>query len=326
MIQLIRKHKLAFITLVYWVLLLYIIAALIWWFIALREQNEQMANYKKLQLNTYDSTFAEDLAKIKEHEQRKNMQYAGEGATFLLLILVGAAFVFRAVRRQIKLSSQQQNFMMAVTHELKTPITIAKLNMETLRKHSLDEDQRKKLISLSLEELDRLGTLTANILVVAQMEGSHYHLNKQEINLSALAESVAGDFNKRFPASSFIKKIEPDIFVEGDHSLLQLLLNNLIANAIKYSPQGKSISVQLSVDSERAVLDIADEGTGIPDEEKKNIFEKFYRIGNETTRSAKGTGLGLYLCNRIVKDHEGKIEVHNNKPTGTVFTVILNAI
>ena len=326
MIRRFQKHKLAFITVAYWVLLLYIIAALIWWFIALRQLNEQMGNYKKLQLTTHDSHFTEDLAKIKEHQRRKNTQYTGEGATFLFFIFMGAVFVYRSVRRQIKVSDQQQNFMMAVTHELKTPITIARLNMETLQKHALDEHQRKKLISLSIEEIDRLSVLAANILAASQMEDSHYRVNKQELNFSELCLTAADEFIKRFPGSSFIKNIESGIFVEGDKSSLQLLLNNLIANAIKYSPAGKKISIHLSVHNGNALLDVTDEGPGIPDAEKKNIFGKFYRIGNETTRTAKGTGLGLYLCSRIAADHKGKIEVKDNKPSGTIFSVILSAI
>ena len=326
MIQRFKKQRLAFITLVYWFLLLYIIAALVWWFIALHQQNQQIANDKKLLLNENESSFIQKVAKIKEQEKRKDAQYIGEGATFLLLIFVGAVFVYRSVRKQIKLSDQQQNFMMAVTHELNTPITIAQLNLETLQKHKLDEAQQQKLISSSLEETNRLGALTNNILTLSQLESGNYHINKQEINFSELVENVAGDFIKRFPQRSISKNINPDIFIEGEHVLLQLMLNNLTGNAIKYSPKEKTIHIKLEASNGHALLSIADEGKGINNGEKKKIFEKFYRVGNEATRTAKGTGLGLYLCKKIVQDHKGKIEVADNKPTGSIFTVTLNAI
>src|SRR6476620_9679127 len=122
MVQRFRKHRLAFITMV-------------WWFIALQNQNTQMFAYKLAQLNHSDTAFEKNLAQINDEQKRKTAQYIGEGVTFLLVILVGAVFVYRATKKQILLSQQEQNFMMAVTHELKTPIAVTKLNLETLQKH-----------------------------------------------------------------------------------------------------------------------------------------------------------------------------------------------
>src|SRR5690242_3556212 len=158
MVQRFKKHRLAFITLVYWFLLIYIVAALVWWFIALNNQNRQMTSYKLEQLNQSDSSFERNLLLVSDEQKRKTAQYIGEGVTFLLVILVGAVFVYRATKKQILLSQQEQNFMMAVTHELKTPIAVTKLNLETLQKHKqdLDENKQQKLIINSLEETDRL--------------------------------------------------------------------------------------------------------------------------------------------------------------------------
>ena len=111
-----------FIFLVYWFLLLYIVAALVWWFIALNRQNSQMAEHEISQLQPGDAQYTKRLNEIADIKKRKTAQYLGEGVIFLLLILGGAVFVFRMVRRQFKSGQQQQNFMMAITHELKTPI------------------------------------------------------------------------------------------------------------------------------------------------------------------------------------------------------------
>jgi signal transduction histidine kinase len=127
----------------YWFLLAYILAALTWWFIALNNQNHQMASYKLNELNTESTHFEEYAGKIKEAEKRKTAQYIGEGTIFFLLIMAGAVFIFGAVRNQLKQSQDQQHFMMAITHELKTPIAVAKLNLETLQKRKLDEEQQK---------------------------------------------------------------------------------------------------------------------------------------------------------------------------------------
>ena len=326
MIHLFKKHRLAFITIVYWFLLVYIVAALVWWFIALQNQNDRMMNFKLMLLNKDDPSYLQKRTSIEDDHQRKTTQFIGEGATFLLLILIGAVFVYRAVRRQIKLSQQQQNFMMAVTHELKTPITVTQLNLETLQKHSLDKDKQQKLIALSLEETARLNTLTNNILIASQLESGNYEVRKQDLNFSELVNNSVHDFISRFPQRNFTANVQPEIFVHGEPTLLQMLVSNLTDNAIKYSPKEKSIAIDLRLLNRKIVLSIADEGIGIEPHEKKKIFEKFYRVGNETTRIAKGTGLGLYLCKKIVADHKGGIEVQNNLPAGTIFTITLPAV
>jgi len=100
-----------------------------------------------------------------------------------------------------------------------------------------------------------------------------------------------------------------------------MLVSNLLENANKYSPKDKIITIELRESAEVVELSVKDEGCGISDEEKKNVFRKFYRIGNEQTRTAKGTGLGLYLCKKIADDHQGSITVTDNQPRGTNFTV-----
>jgi two-component system, OmpR family, sensor histidine kinase CiaH len=117
-----KTKKNHYIFFIYWFLLAYIVAALVWWFIALNQQNEQATIFKLQQLKTDRPQYTEQVYKIEQGEKRKTAQYVGEGITFFLLIMAGAVFVFRAVRRQLKFSQEQQNFMMALTHELKTPI------------------------------------------------------------------------------------------------------------------------------------------------------------------------------------------------------------
>lgn len=314
------KKRLAIVTTVYWVLLVYIIAALVWWFIELQNQNKEMTALRVAELKTSDSNYTEAKYAIAEGYRRKTAQYLSEGLTFLALILIGAVYVYRAVRRQIRMQLQQQNFMMAVTHELKTPIAVAQLNLETMQKHKLDEAKQQKLITMTLQETNRLNHLASNILVSSQLEGGKYQLAKEEIDFSSLVSGCLHEFMHRFSDRNFNNSIEPGIDLTGDSLLLQILTNNLLENALKYSPRGSTITVRLKKDR-RTVMEIIDEGAGIPDNEKKNVFRKFYRIGNEQTRSAKGTGLGLYLCKKIATDHRATIQVSDNIPTGSIFTV-----
>jgi two-component system sensor histidine kinase CiaH len=320
--MLFKKKRLAVATTVYWILLAYIITGLGWWFIALQTQNHQMAHYKLRQLTLDDPNFEARMNAIQTEENKKTAGYIGEGCTFILLILVGALFVYREVRRQIRLQLQQQNFMMAVTHELKTPIAVTKLNLETLQKHQLDPAKQQKMIQAALQETNRLDTLANNILVASQLEGGGYVQVKESQDLSLLVQQSVQDYRFRFPERRWEAHIEPGISINGDVLLLQMLVNNLVENALKYSPREGMITVSLEKKGRHIQLSVKDEGQGIPDEEKKKIFGKFYRTGQETTRQTKGTGLGLYLCRKIAEDHKAVLKVTDNSPVGSIFTVI----
>lgn len=320
------SKRLTVVTVVYWVLLSYIVAALIWWFIALERQNNDITNIRLLELVKDDPKYIEKVEQIETARKRKTAQYIGEGSTFLALILVGAVFVFRATRRQLRLSQQQQNFMMAVTHELKTPIAVTRLNLETLQKRKLEEDKQQKLITNTIQEANRLNILCNNILLAAQLDAGAYTTNKEEINFSDLVEGCIDDFKNRFPQRAVTESITEGIYLNGEQLLLQMLVNNLLENAMKYSPKETVIHIGLQQEGKYLRLSVLDEGIGIADDEKKKIFDKFYRIGNENTRSAKGTGLGLYLCSRIAKSHNGYISVTDNQPQGSNFVVTLQAV
>jgi signal transduction histidine kinase len=266
--------------------------------------------------------YRNEYAKIESDYKRSTIKFVSEGVTFLLLILVGASFVYRSARRQFKLQQQQQNFMMAVTHELKTPISVARLNLETLQKYSLDPEKQKKIIRTTLQETERLNSLTNNILLSSQLEGGGYKTSKEELDLSDLFKDCVQNFQNRYPERIFKTDMPQDIDIKGDTLLLQMLINNLLENAVKYSPKEKAITCVLKNKDFSIELSVKDEGEGIPDNEKTKIFQRFYRIGNELTRKTQGTGLGLYLCRIIARYHNADISVTNNKPAGSNFTVI----
>lgn len=319
-----KKRRFTYITIVYWFMLVFIMAAWIWWFISLQTQNDQMRMYKTVQLNKDDVAYDQKVYVINEEHRRKTAQYISEGITFVLVTLVGALFVYRSVRKQILLGRQQENFMMAITHELKTPIAVIALSAETLQKRKLDEEKQRRLINTTLQETERLNELTSNILITSQLE-SNYVPDKEEINFSELANTSATDFSNRFPNRMIRKNIESDLFVYGEKLLLQLLINNLLNNALKYSPKEKPVDITLHKEHNKIILKVKDEGAGIKDDEKKKVFDKFYRSGDEAVRTTKGTGLGLYLCKRIAQGHKAKIKVADNQPSGSIFIVELNA-
>ena len=282
-----------------------------------------MAIYKMQQLNTTSISYTKDIQQLKNQQKRKTFQYLGEGITFFLLILAGAIFIFRAVRKQLRFSKEQQHFMMALTHELKTPIAVATLNLETLQKRKLEEPQQQKLIQNTLQEANRLNSLCNNMLLSSQIDASNYSLTNEDVNLSELLETSIAEYKNRFSSHQFIKNINENNFIIGDRMLLQIAVNNLIDNAIKYSPKESEILINLFVRNNQTTLQVIDKGKGISQLDKQKIFDKFYRVGNAATKGAKGTGLGLYLTKNIIGKHKGNISVTDNLPNGSNFEIIL---
>jgi len=320
-----KAKKIQTIFILYWILLAYIIAALIFWFITLNSQNREMSELRKLPFSN-TTAYKVQLEKIEDGRQRKIKQYAGEGSAFFLVIMTGAIFVYRAVRKQLKISQEQHNFMMAITHELKTPIAVVKLNLETIQKRNLDKDQQQRLLQNTLHETNRLNTLCNNMLLSSQIEAGGYSTVNEEINFGQLVSNCVEDYVMRYPQRMINKQIEEEVYVKGDPFLLQISVNNLLENAIKYSPKETEVVVRVGKNLSFARLEVEDQGPGIEDEFKKKVFEKFYRLGNEATKRAKGTGLGLYLTKRIIQNHGGNIFIENNTPGGSTFTVQLKII
>jgi two-component system, OmpR family, sensor histidine kinase CiaH len=316
-----KTKKLRLIFVVYWFLLLYVVAALVWWFIALSHQNSQMAQYEMQQLVKDSPGYYDAVQKIEQQQKRKEAQYIGEGIVFFLVTLSLAFIIFRAVKKQLKLGLQQQHLMMAITHELKTPIAVTKLNLETLQKRKLDEQQQQRLVQNTIQEANRLNDLCSNILLSAQIEGDGYHISKEQLNLSTLVEECVQGFASRYAGRNISWQIQPGIFLYGDKLMLQMAINNLIDNALKYSPKEGAVQVKLFANTTEIQLQVSDEGKGIDNIEKQKVFEKYYRTGNAATKAAKGTGLGLYLTKKIVRQHKAQVAVKDNSPVGSIFVI-----
>lgn len=319
-----NRKKLRRVTIIFWILLAYIFAALYWWYYTLELQNHEMYALKTAAiepLRNNPEEYNSRLFRIEDQHRRDTLKHQSEGITFFGLIVFGAAFIYRSVRRQFRLQEQQQNFIMAVTHELKTPIAVSRLNLETMQKHQLPDDKKDRLVKMTLQETLRLDTLINNILLSSQLESNAYKMEHVTVDLSALVTEVVNAFQARYPRRNVSLQIEDGVTVKGDAVLLNLLVSNLLENAHKYSPADKLISVLLQTDSKGPQLQVADEGEGIAEGERSNVFEKFYRIGNEQTRKSKGTGLGLWLCRKIAGDHGATIRIADQLPTGSIFIV-----
>lgn len=315
-----KKIRAAFI--IFWVLLAYIIAALFFWFIELNAENSTVTQLK-MQTIKPGPDYDLQVQKINIERNSKIAQYAGEGSIFLLLIIAGAVYIFRSVRRQLRQSVEQQNFLMAITHELKTPIAVSKLNLETLLRRKLTEEMQKNLLQASLQETSRLNMLCNNLLLSSQIDAGAYALTGEMVSWSKITQDCVTENCNRFPQRKIEADIMEDIFIEADHLLLEMVVNNLIENALKYAPKDKPILISLKTNAAYALLQVTDEGPGILDADKGKIFKKFTRLGNEATVRAKGTGLGLFLVKRIITKLKGEVTVTDNLPSGSIFIVKL---
>jgi signal transduction histidine kinase len=315
-------------TSIYLLILIYIIAALFFWEVSLQKQSGSIYAQQVITLKSRVDSLQEpviyntELDKLKHKLSLRTSQYVAEGATFLIVILIGAAVVYTSFVRRIRLSRQQNNFMLSVTHELKSPIAAMKLNLQTLEKYNLDEDKRKQLLDRCIKESNRLNDLCNNMLFASQLEGRQYKQARESFDLSEMVEDSVSDYANRYPRK-FEQDIVPGCRITGDKIMLQMAVNNLLENAVKYTPADKPIMITLDRKQDNVILEVIDQGAGITDNEKKKIFNKFYRVGNEESRKSKGTGLGLYLTNKIVMQHKGRIVVKNNTPSGSIFEISL---
>ncbi|MEC3879532.1 sensor histidine kinase [Parapedobacter sp. 10938] len=260
-----------------------------------------------------------------EAQPHRQVMIIGEGIFFMLIFVVGALRLKKAFVREHKIQHQQRNFLLAVTHELKSPLASIKLAIETILKRNLSDEQRNQFLSNSLKDIERLDDLVGNVLIATKLENLRYNFPKENIDLSDLVKNVAGRLQIHSCTTQVIKTdLQPGLEIEGDRFAITNVVTNLIENAVKYSPPCAHVSVKLAQESGNVIFSVADHGIGIADNEKRLIFNKFYRVGSEDTRKTKGTGLGLYIVKTVLERHRAQISVKDNTPSGSIFEVIFN--
>lgn len=246
----------------------------------------------------------------------------GEGMVFFLILIVGIWKIRHSIRKELELSRHQNNFLLSVTHELKTPIASNKLYLQTVLKRDLDTEKRKSLIEKALLENDRLEKMVDNILNASRLENRKLLVHKEEVELSNFVTSIIERYKKLYPDTHFNSFISPGLNFAIDPFLIETIINNLIENAIKYAGKSGNIIIELKQDK-KVIFRVSDFGQGVPLLEQKSIFKKFYRAGNEETRSQKGTGLGLFIAAEFTKIHNGELKYSDNQPQGAIFELIL---
>jgi signal transduction histidine kinase len=249
----------------------------------------------------------------------------GEGSMFILVFVVGAISLHKSIKKERKLHEQKKNFLLSVTHELKSPLASIKLLLQTIQKRDLTKQQIQDFIGKSLLDIERLDDMVENMLLASKIDNRSYTFPKAEFNLSVLVDNIVNrlQLNKCDINEQLINaEIEPKIEIRGDKFALTSVVTNLIENAIKYSAPCEVVDVKLYLKDDKIYLEVADHGIGIADDEKSRIFDRFYRVGSEDTRNTKGTGLGLYIVKEVLDKHEASIRVKDNDPSGSIFQVV----
>ena len=284
---------------VFYILIGYIFLQFIWW------------GYHIISLT-------QKLNSDQAYIQRRGLMIVGEALVFFIIIGIGVIYVIRSYRKEIKLALRQKNFTLSVTHELKTPIASSKLFLETLINRDLSVEKQKEILQKTHQDQERLQKLVDNILMTSQVSEDDIKLHIQEINAYDFIQNICQNYPE---THNLVNEIDRKMSINIDLFYFTSVVQNLFENAQKYSEKGTNIIWRSSVINSQSVLSITDQGVGIPDDEKDKVFQLFYRLDKEETRSSKGTGLGLYLVENIVKLHQGEISVKNNENKGSIFTI-----
>jgi two-component system phosphate regulon sensor histidine kinase PhoR len=225
---------------------------------------------------------------VKAIPEQKTM-IIGEGIFFMIIFIFGALRLKTAFVREHNMQKQQHNFMLAVTHELKSPLASIKLYIQTILKRDLNKEQQHQFLSNSLKDIERLDDLVENVLIATKLENIRAHFPKERFNFSQLVENIANRLQINACSHQVIKtSIEPEVYLEGDKFALTNVVTNLIENAIKYSPDCAQVDVFVQKVGEHIQFSVLDQGNGIEDEEKKRIFNKY--------KDEKGHWLRIVHC------------------------------
>lgn len=265
-----------------------------------------------------------DLTKASQHTDqaitKRIVMIIGEGSVFLILLLFGLWKIKRSIKKEIQIARQQNNFMLSVTHELKTPLAATKLYLQTIQKHKLSEEKQIELIQKALDESSRLETLVEQILTASRLEQQAMPRLITSISLKSFLANLIAIQEKRFTISIHMNDFE-DIQLETDPLIFTHILNNLIENGFKYGYTERGLDLTITKDEQSVSIEVRDYGKGIPPEQHDLLFKKFTRLENEETRSTKGTGLGLFIAKECARTLGGNLRLIKVDGPGACFQI-----
>jgi signal transduction histidine kinase len=257
--------------------------------------------------------------------RRRIVMIVSEGTFFAVLLFVMLALLWKTLRREVELERQHRNFLSAITHELKSPLAAMRLSLETVLRGRADTTASVRFLENALQDAERLQSLVQKVLEVTRYGRAEGSLTLSRGSVSDAVVDAVSTFSRRATAAGarLDSDVAPGITAQLDEEAFAIVVSNLLENGIKYGGAVPRLAVRLTMEDGRAVLDVSDNGRGIADDDRPFIFNRFYRGGDEMTRTTQGTGLGLYLVRQIVHAHGGAVGVHRTGADGTTFRVSL---
>ena len=268
------------------------------------------------------------------YSQNVNGEYISLRVRFALIrresgFISGLVAVLHDTTEQEKEERERRLFVSNVSHELRTPLTSVKSYLEALDEGALTEPVAPDFIKVSLDETNRMMRMVTDLLHLSRIDNETSHLDVELINFTAFITFILNRFDK-MKSQDEEKKYElvrdypiNSVWIEIDTDKMTQVIDNILNNAIKYSPDGGKITVSMKTTDDQMILSISDQGLGIPKEDLPKIFDRFYRVDKARSRAQGGTGLGLAIAKEIVKQHNGFIWAKSEYGKGSTFTIVL---
>ena len=266
--------------------------------------------------------------------QDANGEYLSLRVRFALIrresgFISGLVAVLHDTTEQEKEERERRLFVSNVSHELRTPLTSVKSYLEALDEGALSEPVAPDFIKVSLDETNRMMRMVTDLLHLSRIDNATSHLDVEMINFTAFITFILNRFDK-MRGQDEEKKYDlvrdypiTSVWIEIDTDKMTQVIDNILNNAIKYSPDGGKITVTMKTTDDQMILSISDQGLGIPKQDLPRIFDRFYRVDRARSRAQGGTGLGLAIAKEIVKQHEGFIWAKSEYGKGSTFTIVL---
>ena len=266
--------------------------------------------------------------------QDGNGEYLSLRVRFALIrresgFISGLVAVLHDTTEQEKEERERRLFVSNVSHELRTPLTSVKSYLEALDEGALSEPVAPDFIKVSLDETNRMMRMVTDLLHLSRIDNATSHLDVELINFTAFITFILNRFDKmRGPDEEKKYDLVRDypitsVWIEIDTDKMTQVIDNILNNAIKYSPDGGKITVTMKTTDDQMILSISDQGLGIPKQDLPRIFDRFYRVDRARSRAQGGTGLGLAIAKEIIKQHKGFIWAKSEYGKGSTFTIVL---
>ncbi len=269
----------------------------------------------------------EAVAALQAAVQRNMRMFLFEGAALALIALGGVLFVVRSMRREVEMHRQQRDFLSAITHELRSPIAAAQLQVESARDERISPEQQDRYLHNTLIDLGRLSSTVEKLLTAARASSGRIQLHLETLDLATLTERVVDRMRSTASGELEMSLVAAEsVPVLADAQALGTILENLLSNAIKYGGEPPQVEVQVQRIGDRAVLEVRDRGQGMSAKEADQVFSPFVRGQSDLVKRRPGVGLGLYLVSELSRALGGHVDAAAREGGGSCIQVSLPSL